>query len=723
MTAPANFGERLLRAAADRELLDAADIALVRVLLREAGNGPDGTLVAVAAALLRTTQEGGLRIPLSPAALEACVKALIVDAFAPAEAAPASAQSVGTPAAESSNPPVTSPGEQARILAARFLERLKAGNYGRIVGQGGDFRPLISASDSLYFQKYHAAETSVGARLSALLSAPDAEIPSDTARDLLARSAEGAGVELNPAQKTALALGLRRRLLIVSGGPGTGKTTLIAGLLRAWSSLRGPEARIRLAAPTGKAAQRLTESLRRNLSGAGEPLASLECETLHRLLRWHRVTGDYLHGPGRPLDAALVIIDEVSMVDVVAMAALLEALPPDASLALLGDMDQLPSVESGAVLADLIPVTTVPGFSPPLRAWLSEALPGVDLPPANPETTPLQDGLVILDRSHRSEEGILSVARNVNAGDAEAARRKMGEAVPLRGAPFEEAGCRMLERPRGRAAQSVSAQGAAPEDVSAEWRKGWDQWLDRWTEDIFLSSDAGGLGFGERADRLGSSGLGASLSDPTALPWTLSLSAVPGEDPARAAWREDLTALFARLDAGRILAFTRKGWHGAEHANRRIGARLSLRWDPRRPQGQAAFHGSPILILENDSARGLSNGETGLVLRVGSRYSAFFRKAGLIQAHSLGFLPRHEPAFAMTVHKSQGSEYDRILIVLPEGGNRLLFKETLYTGLTRARRFAGIYGSAEVFAEAVGKKVVRDSGLRALIRGPAAGIP
>jgi ATP-dependent exoDNAse (exonuclease V) alpha subunit len=192
----------------------------------------------------------------------------------------------------------------------------------------------------------------------------------------------------------------------------------------------------------------------------------------------------------------------------------------------------------------------------------------------------------------------------------------------------------------------------------------------------------------------------------------------PPPQAAFAAWLAALDEIFAYLDQARILTFTRKGWHGSVSVNRRIRERLVRRWDPQAAGGGSAgsdgnesFNGSPILILENDHAKGLFNGDVGVLLRLNGRAMAFFRRADAFLAFPAAFLPRHEPAFAMTVHKSQGSEYDQALVVLPESGNRLLYKETLYTALTRARYFAGIYGPAEVFLEAVARKVVRESGL------------
>jgi exodeoxyribonuclease V alpha subunit len=200
------------------------------------------------------------------------------------------------------------------------------------------------------------------------------------------------------------------------------------------------------------------------------------------------------------------------------------------------------------------------------------------------------------------------------------------------------------------------------------------------------------------------------------------LAATGPDEVGSPAWLSLLEEAFAYLDQARILTFTRKGWHGATAINRLLRERLAPLWDaqatPSRNAGTEAFHGAPILIEENEYGKDLFNGEVGLMLRVRGRCQAWFRKEGGFRSYPAQFLPRHELAFASTVHKAQGSEYDQVMIVLPEAGNRLLFKETLYTALTRARQFVGLYGPSEVFLEAVGRKVERESGLREFLAGP-----
>jgi exodeoxyribonuclease V alpha subunit len=674
--------ERLAAYALERGALDEIDRALIDTLAAKALREDDLAFRLVLACLVAAVREGGLRIPLAGPELEACLARWLRGLYAAAAAAPGGALHPGD---------WPEPASLAARMEEDFTAARLAGAYAPALGRPDDFLPLIQFGGGLYFQRHQAAEALAGARLRALIDAPDQEhAPGAVAAALAAvlerhplrqGGPDGGPMRFEGAQRAALELALRKRFTVISGGPGTGKTSLAANLLRAWLRLRADAARpprVKLAAPTGRAAQRLAESLRKGLASLAGPdgdsagreadaaVAALPCSTLHALLRYLPATGAFFHHAHRPLPADLVLIDEVSMVDIFLLARLLDALEDGACLVLLGDMDQLPSVEAGSVLADLAP--------------------------SGAAAYPLQGNLAALDRSHRSDASILHVTRAVNAMDAAAAVGAMLPPAPAPEAPWPRPGngdgsgpphgCRMVMPPAG-----------------AGHRAGLAACLDSWLDFHYLGSGAGGrAAYGELIARL------CALDDP--------------EDPAR---NPLLADAFAYLDQARILTFTRKGWHGAVHINRLAGERLRRLWDPQGPREPGSgFAGSPLLVLENDSARGLFNGDVGLQLRIGGRDLAWFRRADGFQAYPTAFLPRHETAFAATVHKAQGSEYDQILLVLPEAGNRLLFKETLYTALTRARHFAGIYGPEEVFREAIGKKVIRESGLPAYLAAPRA---
>lgn len=734
---------RLAQAALDRDLLGPVDLKLIRAVAARAGRPSDGALLVVLGCLAASVRSGAMRIPCDPLPLaerlESFLRGLHAGSTGAAPGAPAPGSAAAAASAVAGGSVARDLAAWAAALAEGFHAARESGAYAAILASSPEeFKPLIRSGRSLYFQKFHAAEALAGTRLASLIASPDRDLPADSARTILDTVLDkfplrlGRGPDAPPmlfrgGQKLALALGLRKRLLVISGGPGTGKTSLAANLLRAHLRLprsEGSPLRIRLAAPTGRAAQRLTESLAASLASLAHapggqvsgsapaggdasaapagadsvavreaaldaPLARLSGETLHRLLRYEPGRGEFHHRRGRPVPADLVVVDEVSMVDIFLLGRLLDALEDGACLILLGDMDQLPSVEAGAVLADLVPARKAFAPSPALRAWLEAVLPGevpapagaepASSPPASP--SPIGDNLALLDGSHRSEAGILEVTLAVNAQDGAAALEAM---LPPAGLPgpgpwtvtrrgvgpkiTPGGGCRLLLPPSDSGAPSA----------------GLHAWLESWAAFHYL-------GNAEAPEAPAYADLVRN-----------------GESSVEA-----LAGMFACLDRARILTFTRKNWHGSDSVNRWLRDRLAPDWDRMGPTaGSGAFHGAPILVLENDYAQDLFNGEVGVMLRTRGRYQAWFRKDGGYRSCPASLLPRHELAFATTVHKAQGSEYDQVMIVLPEPGNRLLYKETLYTAITRARIFAGLYGPAEVFLEAVGRKVARESGLR-----------
>jgi exodeoxyribonuclease V alpha subunit len=504
---------------------------------------------------------------------------------------------------------------------------------------------------------------------------------------------DGRPAQLNHDQRLALGLALLRRFAIISGGPGTGKTSIVFTLLRCLARRGIPPERMALAAPTGRAAQRLTEALHSGLNslkpapetGPDASLKGLTARTLHQLLGYQPSRATFRHHAENQLVVDAIIVDEVSMVGVELMAQLFQATAPTTRLILLGDKDQLPSVEAGAILAALVPADGLPRYSDEMLGRLSEILPDVPVP-APAGLHPLRNILVVLEENYRSEKAILEVAQAVNRQDAQVADRiprvVLSKADP-RVAPRDPAfptdasfgdleshgGCWLLEPVRG---------------GTAEWRRV----LTQWAEHHFLTSPSGE----------------ESYSD------LIAGCEAPGADEVSAEQGSRLDSLFALLGQGRILTLVREGPWGCSGINQFLEQLLRPRLDPASPG--RLFAGAPVLIGRNDYGRQLFNGDVGITLRSGAAYRVVFQRLGGYVSWPADSLPVHDLAFALTVHKSQGSEYGHVLLVLPpEGGRRLLTKELIYTGITRAKHSVVICADKETLRFSIGRKVEREAGM------------
>lgn len=502
-----------------------------------------------------------------------------------------------------------------------------------LVGRGKeDPSPLILEGNRLYLQRYWRYEEELAGQLLDRAGSGPREVEEGRLAhclDLLFPAAAGAGL-----QRDGCAAIFRQRLGIVTGGPGTGKTTLIINLLLlhllyARESAR-PFPAILLLAPTGKAAARLGESLAQG-RGRSPLFPDLLAALPATALTIHRALGYQAQSPTlfrrtreNPLPADLVVVDEASMVDMALMAKLLAAVAPAATIVLVGDSEQLTSVEAGSILGDICAAAE---HSPRSGVALSSSV-------------------VRLRESHRfsDESGIGALAAAVNSGDAEGAKD-----LCLKG----QGGIRLLP-PWGRALSSHPLA----ELVLEGYR------------DVF------------RADN-------------------------------------PLTAL-ELFRSFRLLSAHRTGPVGVEQLNGFVEKVLAHNRLIR--PGSPWYRGRPLLVNSNSYRLGLYNGDIGMVWPgEGGALQAFFPGAdgGGVRAFSLLQLPAHETAFAMTIHKSQGSECDRVALVLPPEDSPLLSRELLYTGITRAREQVIVIGRTEEIAVAVGRRVKRASGLREkLLRVP-----
>jgi exodeoxyribonuclease V alpha subunit len=487
-------------------------------------------------------------------------------------------------------------------------------------------------------------------------------------------------------QRIACAMALRGRLALVTGGPGTGKTYTVARLLALRFALHPAPAtlRIALAAPTGKAAARLKQSIDLALGALGGALPDAldwpllgerlkEALTLHRLLGARPDTRALRHDAHHPLEVDLLVVDEASMVHLEMMAALLAALPARAQLVLLGDKDQLASVEAGAVLGDLCGTAERGQYDVDSQTWIT-ACTG-DTVPARFHATEhhppaLAQHTVMLRQSRRFDGAIGALALAVNAGDGRAA-----DAV-LRGADPAVQRLRLPEaaRPALHGVLALALQGRPGAPI------GYDGYL--------------------RALR----------NRPPA-----------GDADAHQAW---VVAVVRAFEQVRLLCALREGEWGVTGLNARIEAELRRRGDIAR-QGEW-YAGRPVMITRNDAALGVYNGDVGVALPgvdgKGLRVWLLDGDHQTPRSVMASRLPQTETAFAMTVHKSQGSEFAHVALVLPPYATPVLTRELVYTGITRAKAaFTLVAPDPVVWGQALQRRTRRASGLPGLLQSGRGG--
>ncbi len=517
----------------------------------------------------------------------------------------------------------------------RWREKLLAS---AVVTTPGSTSPLIlDKRNHLYLYRYFRYEEQTALQLRTR-AAQELEL-TDPARaaDLLDRLF-GPATDSPDFQKIAAAMALLKPLLVISGGPGTGKTHTVARILALVQAMAEQPLRIGLAAPTGKAAARLRESILRAGTTLPPELArSLpdQAQTLHRLLGFRARGKGFRHNRGNLLHLDLLVLDEASMIDVVLMDALLQALPLTTRLILLGDQHQLASVEAGSLFADLCGPGGQ-GWSGQLRHRLRE-LTRVELPPdQGKDSASPADWVITLQTSYRfvDSSGIKTLARAVNSGD------------PAQLEPLFNAGATDLEfnHSRGRERET---------------------WL---------------------AKRL-----------------------VQGYRPITEAG--SLEEAFAAMEGFRVLCGVRSGPAGVETVNDMAEKALARRG--LIPPDTDWYRGRPLIIRRNQYQMQLFNGDTGLAWPdEQGQLRAWFKDAdNQLRPFTPARLPEHDTAYGLTIHKAQGSEFDEVLLLLPEEPNRVLSRELLYTGITRARTRLILCADREILRIAVKQRIRRWSGL------------
>jgi exodeoxyribonuclease V alpha subunit len=537
-------------------------------------------------------------------------------------------------------------GGETPLALPPLPEWLKVLRQSRLVGEPGQFAPLIlDREHRLYLARYWHYEKTLADRLLALARSPCARIDRDLLRaDLDLLFAHNRGV-VPDRQKLAAAVAVLRRFCVISGGPGTGKTSTVVRILAALQSQAGTRPlRIALAAPTGKAAARLKEAIGRQKADLDLPESLVkaipdEATTLHRLLGARPNSIRFRHHGDNPLPVDVLVVDEASMIDLALMAKLVDALPDGARLILLGDKDQLAAVEAGSVFGDLCASA---GYSADFRDAVA-AVCGFAPEQGDLWAPPLSDCVALLDRSYRfgAASGIGELARFINRGES-------------------------------RRALAMLAKGA--------------------------HSDLAWLGTASRRE----------LLDRMEQGYREFFEAVEaGAEPRD---------ILRKLDRFRVLTAHREGDSGVQGVNRAFEER---RFGTGRPRPGARWYpGRPVIVTRNDYDLRLFNGDIGVALGGPTELRVYFEDAdGRIRGFAPSRLPEHETVYAMTVHKSQGSEFDEILLLLPDGESPILDRPLVYTALTRARHRAEIRGSRTVLDAAIRRLKERGSGLAARLEG------
>ncbi|MDY6973521.1 MAG: exodeoxyribonuclease V subunit alpha [Thermodesulfobacteriota bacterium] len=541
-----------------------------------------------------------------------------------------------------------------------LLEWRKVLCSSRVIGRPGDYCPLILDDRSrLYLYRYWQYEKTLADDIRARVAREITEIDLPRLQEGLSRLFPQTLNGEPDRQKEAAFVSVMRRFCVISGGPGTGKSTVIAKIVALLlGQTNANQQRIALAAPTGKAAVRLEEAISNNrhllpVTDSIREAIATKASTIHRLLETSPGSPYFRHNAVNQLPVDTVIIDEASMVDLALMSKLVQAVPPEARLILLGDKDQLASVEAGAVLGDICD-TRRNYESRQTFSSNKKSQEGM----VNPYS--IQDCVVQLNKSYRfgTDSGIGALSRAVNEGDGRQALSL------LKGREYRDIAWMTLPLP-------LPARGSA------------------------RSLDGG----------------------TNTLVWALRKMIVQGYRPYLEA--RDPMEVFHLFERFRILCAIRKGPHGVSALN--LLAEQILKEEKLINPENLWYPGRPVMVTRNEYNLGLFNGDIGIILpdpAVDHDLRVFFvLPNGTLRKVMPTRLPEHETVYAMTVHKSQGSEFDKALLLLPDRHTPVLTRELIYTGITRARQNIEVWGLDRLFLEGVSRRTARASGLRDALWG------
>ncbi len=512
--------------------------------------------------------------------------------------------------------------------------------FGNSVGKPDGIEPLVLDAGRLYWRRQFNYERFIAEQL---IKRAEPEETDHLDFDLISETLKLLfGDDQKSAWPAAACAGaLMRKLSVITGGPGTGKTYTVLRLAALLVAVNpDKDLTIKIAAPTGKAAARVKESVLQGLDTIPENLRRHipgEASTLHRLLGTIHQSPHFRRNRENPINADIVIVDEASMIDLAMMAKLIDALHPQTHLILIGDRDQLASVEAGAVLADICSGDDLNKISKGQFAFLKKC--GIQIPEdqISPDVTSLQDAVVKLDYSRRfsQDSGIGKLADAINKGNQKEVFDLFSGEADLSYTDYDKA------RDKGEITKELISR------ISDQHKK------------------------------------------------LMEVS-----DPEEA---------FNILNQFQILCAHRSGSRSSGELNG-IAENLLIK------SGNEWYHGKPVMITKNDYNLGLYNGDTGVVLSDGSDgLKVWFERRGesgnYISYHPAQLMQISEPCRAISVHKSQGSEFDEVVLVLPEAVSPVLTRELFYTAVTRARKKMTVYGNSQVIGECLAKRTVRFGGL------------
>ena len=553
--------------------------------------------------------------------------------------------------------------EEALYHVKEFLTALNNGLYANLITNDQNvYFPLIwqkdEKKDILYFKKYFDHEKSLEAKIKTLLQIKPLVqkdfIYSESIMDEVIYKKpvlldNGKPMKLDKNQKDAIIAALKLNFLVISGGPGTGKTSILTNVLRCLVRDGFAYDRILICAPTGKAAHRISESIQKNLMSILNPtnydlnLKNITVSTIHRLLKYNPAMNAFTYQPGNTLPADVVIVDEVSMVNICLMDDLLKAIDlKKTKIILLGDRDQLPSVDAGSVLADLVPRKKVDNR--------------------------MKERIIILKKDYRSKGAILNITTEINKG-IQKKDIKWPEPIDI--------------------SEALKIGSGNCAIVQCHDESDWLNVLKTWANNFYYEKHASYETYIDLIKKLDKINFNALNNQGTKI---------------------HLDKLFSHLQKSIILSVIRDGIYGCIWINSFLAKHLYRLFDINGKSNR--FNGAPIVVLRNDYNKELFNGDSGIMFRdYNGKYRSIFLQKDRYYSYPLDSIPAYELSFARTIHKSQGSEFDNVLIVFPDkGGETLLTQEIMYTALTRAKNRVFIRGKKSVLNLTVNRKIERLSG-------------